>query len=179
MKQHNWLQLFGEEEAQETAQQEEVPQAAEPEAIPEEPEETAEPDPREEAAARAVAAAERITADWMAQAEQLKQLYPDFDLRSELQDPRFRQLLRSRVDLQTAFEVIHNREIIPAMMQYAAQVVEQRLASSLRSGRDRPVENGIRSGGAVMLSSNAAHMSRQEYRDACRRVERGERISFG
>lgn len=123
--------------------------------------------------------AERIYAGWMEQAERLKQLYPGFDIRQEMADPRFCRLLGSQVDMQTAFEVIHNREIIPAVMQYAARTVEQRLASSMRFGLERPVENGIRDFGAVMLGSNAAGMSRKEFSRVCRMVERGERVSFG
>lgn len=123
--------------------------------------------------------ADRIYQNWMGQAEQLKQLYPDFDLRKEMADPRFAQLLRSRVDMQTAFEVLHNREIIPAAMEYAARTVEQRLANAMRSGTERPSENGIRSGGAVMLGSDASRMSRKDYAAVCRMVERGERVSFG
>lgn len=123
--------------------------------------------------------ADRIYQSWMTEAEQLKQLYPDFDLRKEMDNPRFSGLLRSRVDMQTAYEVLHNREIIPAAMQYAARTVEQRLASSLRSGSDRPVENGIRGSGAIMLGSDVARMSRKDYAAVCRMVERGERVSFG
>lgn len=123
--------------------------------------------------------ADRIYQSWMTEAEQLKQLYPDFDLRKEMDNPRFAGLLRSRVDMQTAYEVLHNREIIPAAMQYAARTVEQRLASSLRSTSERPVENGIRGSGAIVLGSDVARMSRKDYAAVCRMVERGERVSFG
>lgn len=123
--------------------------------------------------------ADRIYQGWMSEAEQLKQLYPDFDLRQEMADQRFSDLLRNRVDMRTAYEVLHNREIIPAAMQYAARTVEQRLMRTVASARERPVENGIRGSGAVMLGSDVAHMSRKDYAAVCRMVERGERVSFG
>lgn len=123
--------------------------------------------------------ADRIYQSWMTEAEQLKQLYPDFDLRQEMRDPKFAGLLRSRIDMQTAYEVLHNRQILPAAMEYAARTTQQRLASALRSGSGRPAENGIRGSGAVMLGSDVAHMSRKDYAAVCRMVERGERVSFG
>lgn len=116
---------------------------------------------------------------WMEQAEKLKEIYPGFELEQELKDERFLKLLGSQVDMQTAYEVVHNREIIPAAMQYAARAIEQKLAQSLRSSAERPVENGIRGGGAVMMGSNVSRMSKKDYAAVCRMVERGERVSFG
>lgn len=116
---------------------------------------------------------------WMEQAEKLKEIYPGFELEQELKDERFLKLLGSQVDMQTAYEVVHNREIIPAAMQYAARAIEQKLARSLRSSAERPVENGIRGGGAVMMGSNVSRMSKKDYAAVCRMVERGERVSFG
>lgn len=125
------------------------------------------------------AGADKIYDGWMQSAEQLRQVYPDFDLRTEMADPRFARLLGARVDMQTAFEVLHNREIIPAAMEYAAKTVQQHMASSLRSGADRPAENGLRGSGAVMLGSDVSRMSRKDYNAICKMVERGERVSFG
>lgn len=125
------------------------------------------------------AGADRIYDGWMQSAQQLKQVYPDFDLRREMADPRFARLLGARVDMQTAFEVLHNREIIPAAMEYAAKTVQQHMASAMRSGADRPAENGLRGSGAVMLGSDVSRMSRKDYAAICKMVERGERVSFG
>lgn len=122
---------------------------------------------------------ERIYAGWMEQAEGLKQFFPEFDLRQEMKNHQFARLLRSGVDLRTAFHAVHGQELLPAAMQYAAKAVEARLASAMRAGYDRPAENGLRNSGAVMVGSGVAGMSRQDYARVCRMVERGERISFG
>lgn len=123
--------------------------------------------------------ASQIYDGWMEQAEKVKEIYPGFDLRKELGDERFLRLLAGQVDMQTAYEVIHNREIIPAAMQYAARATQQKLARTLKSSAERPVENGIRGGGAVMMGSNVSRMSKKDYAAVCRMVERGERVSFG
>lgn len=121
----------------------------------------------------------RIYDGWMKEAEQLKQLYPDFELRAEMQNPQFVRLLRSRVDLRTAFEVAHHAQLLPAAMAYAAKTVEAKLVSAMGRGSTRPMENGIRDSGAFVMGSDVAGMSKAEIARMCRRVEKGERVSFG
>lgn len=139
------------------------------------------PDPAEQQRQREEVAlgAQRMVADWQQTAQQIRETYPAFDLARELKDPRFVSLLRSRVDMQTAYEILHKDEIIPAAMAYAAQTVERKLAENLRSGGMRPRENGTSGTGAVLLGSRVENLTRKEIADLCRRVERGERVSFG
>ena len=68
---------------------------------------------------------------------------------------------------------------IVAAMAYAAKTVERKLADSLRSSGSRPSENGATVTGPMRLGSRVEQMSRKEIADLCRRVERGEKISFG
>ena len=121
----------------------------------------------------------QIYDDWMEQAGQLQQLFPDFDIRRELEDPRFEGMLLTGVDIGDAYQALHARDILPAAMEYAARTVEARLAQSMRSGAGRPGENGLGGGGAVMVGRNVSNMTRQDYAKVCRMVERGERVSFG
>lgn len=123
--------------------------------------------------------ADRLYTQWMQSAGQTKEIYPDFDLSAELHNPAFVQLLRSCVDVKTAYEVVHKDEIIPAAMQYAARTVEARLAGSLASQISRPAENAMGGTGAVIIGSPVNSLSRRDIADIARRVERGERISFG
>lgn len=125
------------------------------------------------------AGADRLAALWKQEEQEIREIYPGFDLAGEMRDPKFQSLLRSRVDMRTAYEICHKDEIIPAAMQYAAQTVERKLAESLRSGGLRPSENGISASPAAVPGSRVAQMSRKEIRDACLRVQRGEKISFG
>lgn len=139
------------------------------------------PDPAEQQRQQAEiqAGAVRMVEDWNRQQEQIRETYPAFDLRREMDNPDFVRLLRSRVDMRTAYEILHKDEIIPAAMAYAAQTVERKLAENLRSSGGRPAENGTVAAGAVTLGSRVEQMSRKEIADLCRRVERGEKVSFG
>ena len=127
---------------------------------------------------RVQAGAGRILEGWLREGEQLRQLYPDFDLRREMANPQFSRLLQSRVDMQTAYEIVHKDTIIPAAMAYSANTVERKLSQNLLSTAARPRENGS-GGGGVVLGSSVAQMSGKQIADLCRRVERGERISLG
>ncbi len=175
------LQLFAEDIPAEAA----VVETAE--AVQEAPEEAVqEPETAAEAPAvdaglvrRHWAQVDRIYGQWMRQAEQVKQLFPEFDLASEMKNPGFAKLIRAGVDIPTAYQVLHGSEILPAAMEYAARTVEQRMAGSMRSGMGRPAENGIHGGGAVMAGGTVAAMTRQDYARICRMVERGERVTFG
>lgn len=125
------------------------------------------------------AGASRMVADWQEKAQSIRETYPEFALEREMADPRFRQLLRARVDMRTAYEVLHKDQIIPAAMAYAAQRVEKQLAEKMRTEGLRPTENGVSGSGAVRLGNRVSQMSREEIAALCRRVERGEKVSFG
>ena len=122
--------------------------------------------------------ANKLYAQWMEQAEQAKSVYPSFDLRAEMQNPQFVNLLRSNVDAKTAFEVIHKDEIIPAAMQYTAKTVEQKLTNKIMANGARPNENGISSQSAAQYKSDVSQLSKEDRAEIIRRVQRGEKIRF-
>lgn len=122
---------------------------------------------------------DRIYNNWMAQAEELQQLFPDFNIRKELTDARFAGMLLSGVDISSAYQALHAQDILPAAMEYAARTVQARMAESMRTGRNRPGENGLGGSAPVLVGRNVSRMTRQDYDKVCRMVERGERVSFG
>lgn len=123
--------------------------------------------------------ASKLYAAWLDQAQQAKSVYPGFDLETEMQNPQFVNLLRSNVDVRTAFEVLHKDEIIPAAMQYTAQQTKAKLAKAIASGSSRPAENGISSQSAARVKSDVSQLSKADRDEIYRRAQRGEKISFG
>lgn len=132
---------------------------------------------REEEKSRRLAGARKIYEKWKAQEQQTRELYPSFVLEKELSDPRFGELLRSGVDVRTAFEVIHKDEILSASMHYAACEVERRLSNKLMAASHRPSENGGVHAPSVS-KLDLRHMSPKERKDIIRRVRMGEVIRF-
>jgi hypothetical protein len=117
-------------------------------------------------------------AAWMQQAEQVKSIYPSFDLAAEIKQEHFRNLLTSHVPVQTAYEVIHKDEIIPAAMQFTAQKVTEKVANAVRAGQRRPTEGAMASTSAVQTKSDVSQLTRADREEIARRVARGEKIRF-
>lgn len=122
--------------------------------------------------------ANKLYAKWMNEAESTKAVYPSFNLNTEMQNPKFIDLLRSNIDVRTAFEVLHKDEIIPAAMQYTAKTVEQKLTNKMIANGARPVENGNSSQSAALTKSDVSQLSKEDRAEIIRRVARGEKIRF-
>ena len=122
--------------------------------------------------------ADKLYAGWMNQAEEAKKVYPSFDLRAEMNNPKFVDLLRSNIDVRTAYEVLHKDEIIPAAMQFTAKTVESKIAKKIAANGARPAENGMSSGSAAVVKSDVSQLSRADREEIRKRVARGEKIRF-
>lgn len=123
--------------------------------------------------------ANQLYSKWMNQAEELKTIYPSFDLGVELQNPRFLDLLRSpNIDVRTAYEVIHKDDIISGAMQFTAKAVEKKLANKIIANGARPIENGMSSQSASLTKSDVSQLTKADRQEIARRVARGDKISF-
>ena len=122
--------------------------------------------------------ANKLYAAWMNQAEEIKKVYPSFDFQTEMNNPQFINLLRSNVDVRTAYEVLHKDEIIPAAMQFTAKTVESKIAKKIAANGSRPAENGMSSGSPAVVKSDVSQLSKADRQEIIRRVQRGEKIRF-
>ena len=123
--------------------------------------------------------ANQLYSKWMNEAENLKTIYPSFDLAAEMQNPKFIDLLRSpNIDVRTAYEVIHKDDIISGAMQFTAKTVEQKLANKIIANGARPTENGLSSQSASLTKSDVSLLTKADRQEIARRVARGEKISF-
>ena len=122
--------------------------------------------------------ANKLYAGWMTQAEEAKKVYPSFDLRAEMQNPKFVDLLRSNIDVRTAYEVVHKDDIIRGAMHFTAQTVESKLAKNIAAQGARPAENGMSSGSPAVVKSDVSQLSKADREEIRRRVARGEKIRF-
>lgn len=110
------------------------------------------------------------------QGERVKQMYPGFDLRQEMQNPQFVELTRPgvNVDVMTAYRVIHNDEIVGGAMQVSAQKTAEKLSNAMRSGAMRPAENGLSpTSRTVDLKDDPKTWSKERYNRAIEIVKRG------
>lgn len=122
--------------------------------------------------------AEKLYASWMQQAEEAKKVYPSFDIKAEMGNPKFVDLLKSNIDVRTAYEVVHKDDIISGAMQFTAKEVEKKVVNKMMAGGNRPSENGMNSQGAAVVKSDVSQLSKADRQEIIRRVQRGERIIF-
>lgn len=124
--------------------------------------------------------------DLVAQGEQLKQVYPNFDFDNEMQtNQRFRAFMNIRnpatnqalMSVREAYQTCHQDEILGGAMQYAAQATQQKLATSIQSGQQRPAENGT-SGQAVDVRNDPSRLKKSDFDEILRRKRSGENIVF-
>lgn len=113
------------------------------------------------------------------QAEELKKKYPNFDLRTELQNETFRDLTapNSGVNVETAYFAVHHDELAPQMMAYGIQRAQQQISQTIQANRGRPVEGASRSGSQpASIAVDPRKMTREERQRLIERARRGETI---
>ena len=78
------------------------------------------------------------------QAEELKKVFPKFDLRAELRNPTFARMTapNSGLTLEDAYYAIHRKELQTAAMQATAQATRQQISNAIQANGRRPQENG-------------------------------------
>lgn len=139
---------------------------------PEEPEPTVpqtEPTPAARPEARALL--ERLQAE----AAQLRQRVPGFDLAQALTEPRFLRLVQAGLSVPEAWSALKQ----PALLRQAfeAGVKQGRAQAAQERNQARPMENGGAPAG-VVTGLDPAHLSRDQRREIHTRVRRGEQVRF-
>ena len=122
--------------------------------------------------------AQEVYSGWMREAEQVKQMYPEFDLRAELQNEKFGRLLQHGIDVRTAYQVIHQDELMQRGMMAAANNAAAATARNIQSQRARPAENGAGSPAAATVKVDVNKMTKADRDALIERARRGETISF-
>ena len=107
------------------------------------------------------------------QAEAMKQVFPNFNLQKELQNPVFVRLTApdSGISLEDAYHAVHRKEIMAAGMQVTAQKTAQQISNSIQAGSRRPNEAGT-TGQAPSVTTfdyrNASPEQRKAFKDHIR-----------
>lgn len=112
-----------------------------------------------------------------ADTEEIKKVYPGFDLSSEMRNDDFMRLIANHVPARTAYEVVHRDEIMRGGMQYAAQKAAQQVSNAVRANAARPTEGALGNASTAQVQitdpRKLTHEMRKELRE---RVRRGEKI---
>lgn len=124
------------------------------------------------------ARAEQQIAAWQQEAERVKEIYPSFDLRTEVQNPEFISLLKHGNSIEHAYKVLHFDELTQDAARAAAQTADAQAQARIKSKASRPSENGTSSQSAAIVRSDVSSLTREERKEIARRAQRGDIIKF-
>ena len=127
----------------------------------------------QQAQAEAAAAAFAVSQQ---QQQAIRQIYPAFDWQTEVKKPLFGRLIAAGIDAKSAYEVVHQREILRDAMSYSARRAAQAAAATVAAGRGRTAEVGRRA--AAVTANDPRALSSRELAEIRKRVLDGEKIRF-
>ena len=119
------------------------------------------------------------------QGEAMKKVFPNFDLRTELQNPAFARMTSPNVGIsvEDAYYAVHRNEIQTAAMQVTAQKTAEKISNAIQSGSRRPNESGTSSQAPSVSTFDYAKASRDQReafkKDLRARLARGEKVYPG
>jgi hypothetical protein len=120
------------------------------------------------------------------QGEALKKVFPNFDLRTELQNPAFARMTAPGTGLMSvedAYRAVHRKEIEAAQSQVIAQRTAEKMSNAIQAGSRRPDENGTSGQSASVTTFDYSKASKAQ-RDALKQqiraaAARGEKLYPG
>ena len=116
---------------------------------------------------------------WLKESGEIKEVYPDFDLRNELRSSKlFAQLVLAGAPLKASYEIVHKDEIISGAMAYTADKVREQVVKNIETKGRRPLENGISSESAVMTAIDVNALTAKDIHKILKQVENGASIKF-
>ena len=115
------------------------------------------------------------------QGEAMKKVFPNFDLRKELQNPAFVRMTAPNVGIsvEDAYYAVHRKEIMSAGMQVAAQQTAQKISNSIQAGSRRPNEAGTSGQAPSVTTFDYRNMSPEQRKALKARIRSGEKIYPG
>lgn len=132
----------------------------------------------EHAEAQRVRAEEENFRKIVEQVPEVKSKYPGFDLNVEMGNEDFFRLIHNRVPVMTAYEVVHNNDIMNLAIQNATQQAQEKIANSIKANGARPNESVVSSTGGNTVKVDISKLTRKDFKEYQRRVRAGERITF-
>lgn len=117
-------------------------------------------------------------AQWTMEAQNLKGLYPQFDLETEAQNPEFIRLLQAGTPMEHAYKVLHLDEILSDTRNATAAFTQKQVIENVKARGQRPQEAGLNSSNAITNKTDVDALSKADVLEIARRVKRGEKISF-
>ncbi len=113
-----------------------------------------------------------------AEEKAVQQIYPDFNLDAELQNPDFFNLIKSGIPMDKAYQVVHYDQIVGGALQYAVNEAKAQTANTIRARAMRPLEGAANGAAPVTVKSDVSKLTKEDREEIARQVMRGKTITF-
>lgn len=115
---------------------------------------------------------------WEMEASELSEVFPNFDLASELENETFLDNLNRGLSVRDAFYVAHMDEILAGSSAAAEAQATQQTVNNFKQRASRPAENGASHAPAVVRKTDPSKFTDADLDEIARRSRRGETIRF-
>lgn len=112
---------------------------------------------------------------WQAEAEAMKEKYPDFDLDAAQGNDLFLLMLKNRFPMEQAYKAAFADQIAAK----AAADAEKAVTDNIKARGSRPAEAGANPTSAFAVKDDVSKLSGKEVLDSFQRILNGEKFSFG
>lgn len=117
--------------------------------------------------------------EWSADAEDLKQAFPNFDLEMEIQNnPQFAESLDRGNSVKESFILAHFNEMMQGNNAQVSDQATHNAANNFRQRAARPAENGLARQPAIVRKADPSKFTKEDMDEVVRRVRAGETIRF-
>lgn len=99
---------------------------------------------------------------WNQEAEALQQIYPEFELLQEFENPQFVRMLDNGVDMKTAYQAVHFDDLMSGALQHTAAQTEKKVVDSIKARGTRPEENGTRGSGGAREKLDVSKLTKEQ-----------------
>jgi hypothetical protein len=115
------------------------------------------------------------------QSEEMKKVFPNFDLKTELKNPVFARMMAPDMPftVEQAYYAVHHNELQTAAMQVTAQTVAKKISNDIQSGNRRPSEAGTSGQAPSVTTFDYRNASREQREALKKRIRSGEKIYPG
>ncbi len=115
---------------------------------------------------------------WNAEAEELTEAFPSFDLEQELENQTFIDTLNRVGTVRDAFLITHLQDILSGAIDSSAKTAQQQTVQNFQARAARPVENGVSTQPAIVRKDDPSKMTKEELFEVAERARKGEKIRF-
>ena len=123
-------------------------------------------------------AANAQLAQWREEEQQLKQEFPNFDLDTLIQNETFYRMVGQGIPLRNAYIAMDADGILQGAMNYTAQQVARKTATTIAQRGSRPVEGGMSGQASAKVATDVSKLSNAEIAEYVLRAQRGEHITL-